>query len=162
MNRLNHALFFIFIVFVVSSCDLQFKDKSNSPEYANVIGKEFILAKNLYLYGITKRESASDQVDYNVIRGDYISGPEVVYREELREGVNFTVSKVYVGNIAWKKYIEYGIDLKHEKYATSKVVIRVVNDLDNTLYGLNPEWVKVIENKRGRIKGVRIKGVSTL
>jgi len=96
---------------------------------------------------LQNRGSATGQVDYNVIRDDYISGQEVVYREELNKGMKFTVIKVYVDNMAWKKYIEYGIDLDlgHEKYSGSKVVIRVVNDLDNTVYGLNSKWVNMIE-----------------
>jgi len=124
MNKLILTL--ISIVFL-QGCIAKFKDISGNPEYSDVIGTEYVTSKDLLIFGYTlKVEKEKKLHGYSVHDYPGIGGSEIMSREVLSSGTNFTVERVEQCSNCFPlpSYIEYIIKFQDlEKYSNYRVAM---------------------------------------
>lgn len=133
-------LFVVFVIAMCVACDvLQTDDHSSAPEYAEVIGREFLVREDLWATGITTDRNYKKRLDYVVlVPGVGFIGPEVVSRERFEKGSIIRVVGVRKTGAYFFAEIAYVVqELGRDRFKDTVMTVTVSKRTDDRNFGLD-------------------------
>ena len=123
---MNKIISLIFISILLNGCLAEFKDISNSKEYAPYIGVEYKTTKDLLIFGYTLKLEKDKKLDgFAIYEAPGIaSGPEILSKEILPKGTVFSIIKIQQCSNCYPlpAYIQFLIKFRDlKKYDNYKV-----------------------------------------
>jgi len=115
---------------------VNYYDVSSNPEYSNFVNTEYKTTEDLYIYGIREDGNAAKPLhNYNITNVNF-SGPEVLSKDILKNGILLKIKKVEKTTnliIKWQNLsgVQYVVDID-PPYINNQKPIYIDSDKINT------------------------------
>ena len=125
----------------------KYTDVSHEKQYISVLGNKFVTKEELLAIGVTFDTNYLQKVDYVFfVTKPGISGPEVVFRNNLSKGAKFKIVGVLKSNSLFRDRIFYKIELiGSDEFKEHTSIIKLSNDVNSNNYGLYSEIYELIK-----------------